>query len=416
MGPRCLRTTTSGGGKTGPGSNISSASTLWRPTRSSSRVHRSSSTSKLPFLFRTPQNSYRTGLGLGASSQYFAESFRPASETKPTMAPPLPADVANELLLLPDIDRRIIQLARQLDPGGTTPDRARAFERYLRTNFSYTTDLLDNEVPDPLANFLFERRQGHCEYFASAMAVMLRAVHIPSRVATGFQSGVYNPITGWHVLRSSDAHSWVEAWAPGHGWMTFDPTPPANSPQGKPWTTLALYLDTMEMWWQRWVVDYNLEHQLYLASRFEQSTRKWNRFSPEEWLSSIGRGVETGMGGRQSGGSFRRVGFADYRTRLVPRSAACRGCATALSQPSHPSGRGGRIGCGDSLLPDVGIASKTRIREARLADTRRIRACATRIANGDSGERIYRTLPGSSIRKPAGCRRADARTLATDRS
>ena len=248
---------------------------------------------KLPFLFRTPQNSYRTGLGLGASSQYFAESFRPASETKPTMAPPLPADVANELLLLPDIDRRIIQLARQLDPGGTTPDRARAFERYLRTNFSYTTDLLDNEVPDPLANFLFERRQGHCEYFASAMAVMLRAVHIPSRVATGFQSGVYNPITGWHVLRSSDAHSWVEAWAPGHGWMTFDPTPPANSPQGKPWTTLALYLDTMEMWWQRWVVDYNLEHQLYLASRFEQSTRKWNRFSPEEWLSSIGRGVET---------------------------------------------------------------------------------------------------------------------------
>ena len=66
------------------------------------------------------------------------------------------------------------------------------------------------------------------------MAVMLRVVHIPSRVVTGFQTGVYNPITGWHVLRASDAHSWVEAWAPGHGWMTFDPTPPANSPQGKP--------------------------------------------------------------------------------------------------------------------------------------------------------------------------------------
>ena len=96
-----------------------------------------------------------------------------------------------------------------------TADRARDFERYLRTNFSYTTDLLDNEVRDPLANFLFERKAGHCEYFASAMAVMLRAVHIPSRVATGFQSGVYNPITGWHVLRSSDAHSWVEAWVQG---------------------------------------------------------------------------------------------------------------------------------------------------------------------------------------------------------
>ena len=121
------------------------------------------------------------------------------------------------------------------------------------------------------------------------MAVMLRAVHIPSRVVTGFQSGVYNPMTGWHVLRASDAHSWVEAWVPGHGWMTFDPTPPANSPQGKPWSAMALYLDAAEMWWQRWVMDYDLDHQLYLASRFEQSTRNWKGISTDGWMKRLAR-------------------------------------------------------------------------------------------------------------------------------
>ena len=248
---------------------------------------------KVPLLFRTPENAFRTGLGLGGTLQYYATSFRPETETTHFVAPQLSLDATKENLLLPAIDPRIITLANRLDPGGTTAERARAFERYLRTNFSYTTDLLSEEVSDPLAYFLFERKAGHCEYFASAMAVMLRAVHIPSRIATGFQSGVYNPMTGWQVLRASDAHSWVEAWAPGPGWLTFDPTPPSNSPQGKPWSTLALYLDTAEMWWQRWVVDYDLEHQLYLASRFEQSTRKWNRALPDRWISGFVQSLDS---------------------------------------------------------------------------------------------------------------------------
>ncbi len=241
----------------------------------------------LPLLFRTPQESFRTGRGYGSQTQYFATSFRPETETKPYVVPPLSPRDSTEYLLLPNIDRRIIELARNLDHGATVPERARVFEQYLRRNYSYTTELLKTEVPDPLANFLFDRRAGHCEYFASSMAVMLRVVHIPSRVVTGFQSGVYNPITGWHVLRASDAHSWVEAWAPGHGWMTFDPTPPANSPQGKPWSAMALYLDAAEMWWQRWVMDYDLDHQLYLASRFEQSTRNWKGISTEGWRKRL---------------------------------------------------------------------------------------------------------------------------------
>jgi hypothetical protein len=134
---------------------------------------------------------------------------------------------------------------------------------------------------------LFHRKKGHCEYFASAMAVMLRVVHIPSRVITGFQSGVYNPISGSQLIRTSDAHSWVEAWLPDRGWTTFDPTP--ADPNAHPlsaWTRLGFYADAIDVFWQDWVLNYNLERQLQLASRVGESGRhigfNWNE-GPRWW-------------------------------------------------------------------------------------------------------------------------------------
>jgi len=156
----------------------------------------------------------------------------------------------------------------------TEDNKARAIEKYLRRNYGYTLQLLPATVPDPLANFLFERRKGHCEYFASAMAVMLRAIGIPSRVVTGFMSGVYNPLTGWQVVRASDAHSWVEAWIPGHGWTTYDPTPADPSAIESPFMArTALYFDAAEQFWQDWILSYDLDRQITLASRVQQSTR-----------------------------------------------------------------------------------------------------------------------------------------------
>ena len=70
---------------------------------------------------------------------------------------------------------------------------------------------------DPIAYFLFERKRGHCEYFASSMAVMLRAVGIPSRVVTGFRGGEFNDLTGSYIIRARDAHAWVEAYIPEPG-------------------------------------------------------------------------------------------------------------------------------------------------------------------------------------------------------
>ena len=136
-------------------------------------------------------------------------------------------------------------------------------------------ELPDREMADPLANFLFARRKGHCEYFASSMAVMLRSLGIPARLATGFQSGVYNPVSDLWLVRASDAHSWVEAWIPGYGWKTFDPTPADPNAGGLALLTrLALYLDASETFWQEWVVTYDLVRQGTLAYRMEQGAQR----------------------------------------------------------------------------------------------------------------------------------------------
>ena len=115
---------------------------------------------------------------------------------------------------LPRLDSRIPALARSITAGAATDlDRARAIERHLRSNYVYSLDM-PRRSDDPLADFLFIHRSGYCEYFASAMAVMLRSIGIPARLATGFQSGIYNSITGFWIVRASDAHAWVENLAP----------------------------------------------------------------------------------------------------------------------------------------------------------------------------------------------------------
>jgi len=124
------------------------------------------------------------------------------------------------------------------------------------------------------------------------MAVMLRSLGIPSRVVTGFLSGVYNPMTGWQVVRASDAHSWVEAWLPRRGWVTFDPTPVDPSPvSAGMWNRASLLLDAADLFWQDWVVGYDFERQITLAARMQQSGRNL-RFA---WLGDAAASVETSV-------------------------------------------------------------------------------------------------------------------------
>jgi transglutaminase-like putative cysteine protease len=185
-----------------------------------------------------------------------------------------PASVTKGYLGLPPLDPRVPRLAAQItNSAGNDFDRAAALENYLKTRFGYTLELPQTTPKDPIANFLFERKQGHCEYFASSMAVMLRTLGIPSRVVTGFRSDEFNDLTGNYVVRAKDAHAWVEAYFPGYGWQTFDPTPAGvgGTPQG--WNRLALYVDALSSFWRDWVVSYDISHQYALGQAAFTSSR-----------------------------------------------------------------------------------------------------------------------------------------------
>lgn len=104
---------------------------------------------------------------------------------------------------------------------------ARAIEQHLQSSgeygYSLSAEVVDPAI-DPVEDFLFNRKQGHCEYSATAMALMLRAVNIPSRLVSGFKGGQSNGLSGALVVEGRHAHAWVEAWIEGR-WKTFDPTP-----------------------------------------------------------------------------------------------------------------------------------------------------------------------------------------------
>jgi transglutaminase-like putative cysteine protease len=180
-------------------------------------------------------------------------------------------------LQLPALDPRIPELAREIAGSERNPlDQARAIERYLPSNYSYTLDLAGTAPADPLVHFLFGTRAGHCEYFASAMTIMLRSLGIPSRYVTGFLGGEYNDVGGDFIIRARHAHSWVEAYFPGYGWVTFDPTPPgADRPAGL-LTRLGFYYDWFELQWSEWVINYDFLHQDALAQNLRSASRNWS--------------------------------------------------------------------------------------------------------------------------------------------
>ena len=174
------------------------------------------------------------------------------------------------------LDRRIPDLAREITKNAQTPfDKALRIETYLRMRFAYTLNLSGKPGQDPLAHFLFETRAGHCEYFASAMAIMLRTLGIPSREVNGFLPGEYNDLGGDYIVRASDAHSWVEAYFPGIGWQVFDPTPAGPDSGSSFLTRLGMYVDWMEMTWNEWVIGYDFAHQVALAQNLQRSSKNW---------------------------------------------------------------------------------------------------------------------------------------------
>ncbi len=181
---------------------------------------------------------------------------------------PLDREERERYLSLPPLLPRIRALARSLTEGARTAfEKAKRVEAYLQKNYRYSLTLPPAKGLTPLEGFLFETRQGNCEYFAASMAVLLRSVGVPARVVNGFQKGEWNEFGGYYAVRQKDAHSWVEVYLDGQGWATFDPSPRTEFEAGfsAPSGLLARYVDALKMRWNRYVIDYNLGDQILLA-------------------------------------------------------------------------------------------------------------------------------------------------------
>ena len=194
-------------------------------------------------------------------------------------------EIRNIYLQLPKLDPRIPELAKQITARAQTPfDKTITLENYLRSHYAYNLNLTGKPGDDPLAHFLFETRSGHCEYFASAMAIMLRTLDIPTREVNGFLPGEYNDLGEDYIVRASDAHSWVEVYFPGTGWMTFDPTPPGAEDAGGFFSRLGQYMDWFELSWNEWVINYDFIHQILLAQTMQRTTRSWTEIA-RSWFT-----------------------------------------------------------------------------------------------------------------------------------
>lgn len=193
-----------------------------------------------------------------------------------------PQNFVRYLQLPVSVDVRIAQLARRIVNEAQAKNdfaRAQALESYLRSNFTYSLEMKASG-DNPLADFLFNRREGHCEYFASSMAVMLRTQGIPARVVTGFQIGEYNAPSGLYIVRQRDAHAWVEALLPDASddtnkvWMSFDPTPAWNRAaigNSNVWLgKFKPYVEAFDAWWSQYIVVYGKQEQQWLARSVQE--------------------------------------------------------------------------------------------------------------------------------------------------
>ena len=180
----------------------------------------------------------------------------------------------DSFLQLPVLDPRIGNLIQRVTAGMDDPSKqARALEQYLRRNYRYSLKGLAMEKGDPLSGFLFDVRQGDCEYFSSALTVMLRLLAIPARVVNGYIGGDWNPYGGYIVVRQTNAHSWVEAYLKGEGWVTLDPTPSYfGLGQESIFASMAHFIDFMRMRWYRYVVNFGFGDQYRLFTALKRPT------------------------------------------------------------------------------------------------------------------------------------------------
>jgi protein-glutamine gamma-glutamyltransferase len=197
-----------------------------------------------------------------------------------------PPDITAYYLQTPEMADRVRELAEQLGAGQPTPyDAAVAVQAYLLSNYDYSLDVPRSGDVPLLEDFLFVNPAGHCEYYATAMTILLRLQGIPARVVNGFARGRWNEYGHFFTVRQSDAHSWVEVYFPPFGWVQFDPTPEAAFgetyqqfvEQQSIIAALYRYSEYVRVRWNRYIVDYDREAQARAIMKAFYATRGTGR-------------------------------------------------------------------------------------------------------------------------------------------
>jgi hypothetical protein len=222
-------------------------------------------------------------------------------------------------------------------------DRALAYFRSEPFYYTLRPPLLGG---DPVDEFLFSSRRGFCEHYASSFVVMMRAAGVPARVVTGYQGGEWNALAEYLLVRQSEAHAWAEVWLQGRGWVRVDPTA-AVAPErielgleaalrsetgdgagagalaswtGRFWLRMGIWRDTLDFYWNQWVVSFGPERQRALLERLGLGGLSWTAVA----LVMIGSVAALGAlfaalsllaGRRARGGIVERL-YARYCERL----------------------------------------------------------------------------------------------------
>lgn len=218
--------------------------------------------------------------------------FEVELHAEPFLAGRLDLDgLLNALQIGDEVTPAIRDLAQRLMGEGSDEQKVDRLLQALVRDYSYSDDLTGRDGQNPLEEFLFVYRSGHCEYFASAMVLMLRSQGIPARYVTGFLGAELNPLESYHVVRQQNAHAWVEAHTPTRGWQVYDPTPPEGRPaisqQG-----LGLFFrqlaDYVMFRWDRYVLTFGAEDQKSLFNRLREALSEWwSRFQDDDEILTV---------------------------------------------------------------------------------------------------------------------------------
>jgi transglutaminase-like putative cysteine protease len=290
-------------------------------------------------LSRGPEGEIRYG---GSDAHGLRYDAYIAGDREPIIELVPPQDRQRYLDLPPEMPSRLGALAHEWADAQATPYlKAKAIEEHLKHDFKYDTGSPSGGKPQPVDHFLFESKRGHCEFFSTAMALMLRELGIPSRNVTGFVGGTYNRFGRYYAVREGDAHSWVEAYfdEPIRGWVTFDPTPTSGAQPLQETAGAYVYMrdlvEALSQRWNRYVIGYDLKTQVRI---FEDMSRAYERMRART-------GVNSGMLGRVTRGPvlagvllvFVGAAYVVWKRKRRPKSAEAGAAERTRIDPKQES-------------------------------------------------------------------------------